>query len=77
MLNLRQGPKVASCGRRMGCLEASSRSCIRGAGPSKLKFQSQNHAMECGVPESWDIDTKGEGTAYVNSIRVPTTKYKS
>lgn len=32
------GLKVASCGRRIGCLEASSRSCTRGVGSSKLKI---------------------------------------
>ena len=30
--------------------------------------------MECEVPKSWDMEKKGEKTAYVNPIRMPTTK---
>lgn len=60
MLNLRQRwPKVASCGRRIGCLEASSRSCTRGCRLFEVEdSKAKTIRWSAEFQRNWDMDKK-------------------
>ena len=62
----------------LAVLKQAVATALGGAGSSKLKVRAKTIRWSAEFQRVgerfWDMEKKGEGVAYVNPIRVPTTK---